>query len=275
MVHYDAFGRQSDPPRTIKVPGPKRQRDYRQSGAARIGNISFWAAMQKDQAEREAEQRRGLLDRLTRLSVQPTARELLRNLCAQVKPETWPFGRRTRTPGSAPERWDEEDLPAVALVIAVFHDAYCGGPSLLTRELQEICEKVARARFVLDDLNPMILHLEHHLQDAGSARQDVLTLGTLPAEKDQAQEIRSEEFAHSGGRAKQLPGRLSGEAKALAVLAEHPDWTDKRIAEEAGVSRTTLYRYPKFREARKLIQEQGKAALPKGYQKRDGDIEAL
>jgi hypothetical protein len=49
-------------------------------------------------------------------------------------------------------------------------------------------------------------------------------------------------------------GELSGEARALAVLTDHPDWTDARIAESAGVNRTTLYTYDRFTQARALLK---------------------
>lgn len=47
---------------------------------------------------------------------------------------------------------------------------------------------------------------------------------------------------------------MSREARALAVLTEHPDWTDKQIAEAAGVNRTTLYTYSRFKQARAVLQ---------------------
>lgn len=51
---------------------------------------------------------------------------------------------------------------------------------------------------------------------------------------------------------------MSGEAKVLAVLVDHPDWTDTKIAGAAGVHRTTLYTYDRFVKAR----EQLKAGRP-------------
>jgi hypothetical protein len=43
----------------------------------------------------------------------------------------------------------------------------------------------------------------------------------------------------------------SPESRALALLIEHPDWTDTDIAKAVGVHRTTLYDWPKFKMARK------------------------
>ena len=48
-------------------------------------------------------------------------------------------------------------------------------------------------------------------------------------------------------------GRISKEAMALAVLADHPDWSDEQIAELAGCSRSSLYRFPRFAMARQAL----------------------
>lgn len=68
--------------------------------------------------------------------------------------------------------------------------------------------------------------------------------------------------------------QMSGEARALAILTDHPDWTDKRIAEEAGVHVKTLHRYARFRTARRMVRDSGRADLPRGFKTEDGDIEA-
>ncbi|MEK6675577.1 MAG: hypothetical protein AABZ47_07975 [Planctomycetota bacterium] len=61
---------------------------------------------------------------------------------------------------------------------------------------------------------------------------------------------------------------MSGEAKALAVLTDHPDWTDEQVAKAAGINRTTLYRYDRFKKARSFLEE-GK---PKPTTKRKGRV---
>ncbi len=48
------------------------------------------------------------------------------------------------------------------------------------------------------------------------------------------------------------------QARALGVLAAHPDWTVSAVAKATGVSRTTLYTWPKFRTARAVIQDAGR-----------------
>lgn len=48
--------------------------------------------------------------------------------------------------------------------------------------------------------------------------------------------------------------RIGKEAMALAVLADHPDWPDERIAELAGCNRSSLYRMPRYMMARQALQ---------------------
>ena len=47
---------------------------------------------------------------------------------------------------------------------------------------------------------------------------------------------------------------LSAEARALAMLSMHPGWTDTKIAREVGVARTTLYDWPRYKNARALLK---------------------
>lgn len=56
---------------------------------------------------------------------------------------------------------------------------------------------------------------------------------------------------------------LSGEAKALALLVKHPEWTDTKIAETVGCHRTTLYNWPRFVAARAAMKD-GRASTPRG-----------
>lgn len=67
---------------------------------------------------------------------------------------------------------------------------------------------------------------------------------------------------------------LTGEAKALALLVQHSDWSDTKIAKTVGVNRTTLYDWPKFKKAKEALK-QGKTSLPKGSKKGEtGNVEA-
>ncbi|MGD0786128.1 MAG: hypothetical protein ABR969_09995 [Sedimentisphaerales bacterium] len=67
---------------------------------------------------------------------------------------------------------------------------------------------------------------------------------------------------------------LTGEALALAMLVQHPDWSDTKIAKAVGVSRTTLYDWPKFKKAKEALK-QGKNDIPRGSKNGEtGDIEA-
>jgi hypothetical protein len=67
---------------------------------------------------------------------------------------------------------------------------------------------------------------------------------------------------------------LSKEAKALAALTDHPDWTDEQIAEAAGCKRQSLYRMKKFTAAKRLLKG-GKSDFPVGKKNRDtGTVDA-
>jgi hypothetical protein len=68
--------------------------------------------------------------------------------------------------------------------------------------------------------------------------------------------------------------KLSKEARALAALADNPDWTDQQIAEAAGCKRQSLYRMKRFVAAKRLLKD-GKKRFPIGSRDREsGDMEA-
>lgn len=48
---------------------------------------------------------------------------------------------------------------------------------------------------------------------------------------------------------------IEKEALALAWLTMHPEWTDEQIAVKIGISRTSLYRFERFKDARALLKE--------------------
>jgi hypothetical protein len=62
---------------------------------------------------------------------------------------------------------------------------------------------------------------------------------------------------------KQKTQVMSAFARAIAVLIDHPDWTNKQIADAAGVHEKTLSRNKKFKEA-KAIYKAGNSP-PKGF----------
>ncbi len=66
---------------------------------------------------------------------------------------------------------------------------------------------------------------------------------------------------------------LTKEARALATLVEHPEWSDIKIAKEAGCHVRSLYRWKAFTGAR-VAQKEVKADIPKGSKSSDGTIEA-
>ncbi len=67
---------------------------------------------------------------------------------------------------------------------------------------------------------------------------------------------------------------LTGEAQAVALLVQHPEWTDSQIADAVGCARTSLYRWSKFTISRAALQ-QGRSGIAKGSKNaQTGDLEA-
>jgi hypothetical protein len=58
--------------------------------------------------------------------------------------------------------------------------------------------------------------------------------------------------------------KLNTEAKAVAVLTDHPDWTNKDIAEHIGCHPKTLSRLPLFKAARGFLKEAHKKNVARG-----------
>jgi hypothetical protein len=50
------------------------------------------------------------------------------------------------------------------------------------------------------------------------------------------------------------PREMSKKAKALAALADHPEWTDEQIAQAAGCHVKSLYRWKDYARARELLR---------------------
>ena len=69
-----------------------------------------------------------------------------------------------------------------------------------------------------------------------------------------------------------MPG-VGKETLALVALAQHPDWSDTTIAKAIGCSRTSIYRWEKYRQAREILA-QGKSDLPSGSKDEDGNVDA-
>jgi hypothetical protein len=67
---------------------------------------------------------------------------------------------------------------------------------------------------------------------------------------------------------------LNVEAKAMAVLVQHPEWSVTRIAQEVDCNRQHLYRLPLFMKARAALKA-GRGDIPRGTKDgATGDIEA-
>lgn len=65
------------------------------------------------------------------------------------------------------------------------------------------------------------------------------------------------------------------EARAVALRMEHPDWTNKQIAQAVGCHEKTLSHYPTFRATTKAVKSQAASILPTGSKNGEtGDLEA-
>ena len=90
--------------------------------------------------------------------------------------------------------------------------------------------------------------------------------------KVQCRHIAKQASGKAGGT--QNGDILTGEPLALAMLVEHPDWSDTKIAKAVGVNRTTLYDWPNFKKAKEALK-QGQNDLPKGSKNSEtGNMEA-
>jgi len=67
--------------------------------------------------------------------------------------------------------------------------------------------------------------------------------------------------------------KASKEAIALAVLTDNPDWSDAQIADAAGCSRGSLFRFKKFGQAKAILRA-GKDDMARGSKFSDKAMES-
>ena len=116
-----------------------------------------------------------------------------------------------------------------------------------------------------------LLATQEQAERLGEKLRHIAQLLQKPPDKDGQGEPTS-----SGDKAgdTQRTNGLTGEALALAMLVEHPDWPDTKIAKAVGVYRTTLYDWPNFKKAKEALK-QDKKELPRGSKNGEtGDMEA-
>ena len=58
------------------------------------------------------------------------------------------------------------------------------------------------------------------------------------------------------------------------VLRDHPDWTNKRIAEAVGCNPDYLSQLETFKQLRKQLRTHFKARRPGGFRTRPGEVDA-
>lgn len=78
----------------------------------------------------------------------------------------------------------------------------------------------------------------------------------------------------SVGQVPTPPKGLTKKAMALALLADHPDWTNERIAKAVGCHPKYLSQLPQFKAAKRAIRASGRGQMPHGSKTVEGDIEA-
>jgi len=59
--------------------------------------------------------------------------------------------------------------------------------------------------------------------------------------------------------------KLDLDSRACGLLVVHPGWSDAKIARELGCYRTSLYRLPQFKTARKVQEEAKRGNLRRGH----------
>jgi hypothetical protein len=79
----------------------------------------------------------------------------------------------------------------------------------------------------------------------------------------------AESRAPTGG----ADGSASKIAQAIAILWDHPEWTDKEIAAAAGCSPEHLCRNDKYQAARAAMRDYQKSLLPRAKQHRGSDMD--
>lgn len=68
--------------------------------------------------------------------------------------------------------------------------------------------------------------------------------------------------------------KMSLDARAVAQLVEHPNWSNKDISKAIGCNEKSLYRCKKFRAAKKTIRQNGQAELPRGSKYENSPMES-
>lgn len=91
--------------------------------------------------------------------------------------------------------------------------------------------------------------------------------------KNSGQVLEDNEAVEEANKKGLLRPELDGRSKALILRKQHPDWKHTRVANEAGVSRQSLYRWPEYKKLCQLLNYQG--SLPQGSKNKDGSIEAI
>jgi len=157
----------------------------------------------------------------------------------------------------------EKSLSEAEAVIAgrfyiVLEGKIPGSPQAWTTELIWRMKEARKIVSILDpnDPDPRLLKISAECEIKLEETMDYLSAQeTLLSSLDLSALSSGNKSYHDSNEADSKTENLSPEARAVAVLLEHPEWIDEKIAEAAGVNRTSLYRMPNFMSAKGAIKE--------------------
>ncbi len=121
----------------------------------------------------------------------------------------------------------------------------------------------------VDGRNPENMARQFDAIQAGAERVKTILTACLAGPKDQDKQAGADQ----PDAVPPTKSRLSAEARALAVLTEHPDWTNAQIATQVPCHPKSMYRFKKLVAARELL-ERSRHERAHGSKGRDGAIEA-
>ena len=122
----------------------------------------------------------------------------------------------------------------------------------------ESLSRAIEAKVLLDDIVEPARQLSREADEGNLPRDD-----SHNSSRDSVAPAKSPIFSE-----------FSKASLAMALLIQHPDWTNARIADAIGCNVKYLSQLPNFKAAKKLVRESGKRNLPRGSKGKKGDVEA-
>lgn len=152
---------------------------------------------------------------------------------------------------------DIKDLPWLYVFLAHVHDRHIKFNKIITEEISSLLPDGFEILYSARLCRVYLQYVECDLENI-----DLFSKPSKPAAGSDEADLENKDSP-----------KLSGRSKALIMLKQHSDWTDTRIAKEAGVNRQSMYRWPEYKLLRQLLREE--RSLPRGSKNKDGNIEAI